>query len=475
MEWMKDVIREIYDPLDADGNRLINMVYIEIPRKNSKTTLLAGLAMYHLIADGEYGPEVVVAAADRGQSSIMQDISKQMVRQNQKLQAHTIIRQFEILSSDRKGYMKAISSDAHTKHGLNLSFCALDELHTWKQRDLYDVLLTSQVSRKNPLAIAITTAGSDKGSLCYEVHDYAMKVISGAIVDPHFKGFIYSADEKDPWDAEATWKKANPGYGLSVNKAYLERKVIEARNNPSLIPVFKQLHLNIWTSDYTSWFPSHIFDQNTTPEPDLSTKIAYGGLDVASTSDFTSFALIFDMGDGTFYLKNWYWLPGEMAQTRMKKNPALATWTHQGWIKRTEGNVMDDRSIAEDMIEICRGYRVASVSYDKALAHSGVAQDLMRAGVDMHPMSQGIMTMSEPTKSYEKMHRQVRLHNDGNPVTRWMLENVVLYRDANDNYKLIKNRSTEKIDGVVAGVMAVAQMLFVESENPTSIYAINDM
>lgn len=476
MDWMiNDVIRPIYDNVDEEGFRVISMVYIEVPRKNAKTTLLAGLALYHLLADNEYGPECVVAAADRGQSSIMQDISKQMIRQNKMLEKMTLIRQYDILSADRRGFYKALSSEAGTKHGLNLSFAAFDELHAWKDRELYDVLLTSQVSRKQPLAIAITTAGTDKSSLCYEVREYAMKVNSGEISDPHFLGIIYTCDEKDPWDEEETWKKANPGYGISVNKNYLKRKVLEAKNNPSLIPVFKQLHLNIWTSDYTAWFPRGVFDGNATEEPDLSKAIAYGGLDVASTSDFTSLALVFDLGNGKLYLKNWYWLPSEMMDKRVKRLAGIARWTQQGWIRRTEGNVMDDRSIAEEIMMIVRKYRVDSIAYDKALAHSGIAQDLIREGVDMHPMSQAIMTMSEPTKSYEKMNRQGRLLNDGNPVTGWMLENVVIYRDANHNEKIVKNKATEKIDGIVAGVMAVSQWMFIEAENPLSIYAQNDL
>ena len=438
MEWMKQVIRNIYDPVDADGNRLINMVYIEIPRKNSKTTLLAGLALYHLLADGEYGPEVVVAASDRSQATIMQDISKEMVRQNKTLSQMLLVRQYELLSMDRKGFFKAVSSEAGTKHGMNLSFAAFDELHTWKSRELYDVLLTSQVSRKQPLAIAITTAGNDKSGLCWEVREYAQKVKSGDIVDPHFYGEIFCADDRDPWDTEETWKKANPGYGLSVNKAYLERKVLEAKNNPSLIPVFKQLHLNIWNSDYTSWFPRHVYDDNYLKEPDLSRATAYGGLDVASTSDFTSLALVFDMGDGTFYLKNWYWLPSDMLDVRMKRIPAIATWTKKGWIRRTEGNVMDDREISEYIIQQCAKYDVKEIGFDAYNAASLVAR-LNDAGLPVKKVGQGMAVLSNPSKHVEKLLMGYSIKHDGNPFLGWQLSNCEVYEDVNGNIKITKN------------------------------------
>jgi phage terminase large subunit-like protein len=235
------------------------------------------------------------------------------------------------------------------------------------------------------------------------------------------------------------------------------------------------LHLNIWADNYLSWFDTQLFLNNTEPFPNVHGVECFGGLDLAAVSDFNSLALLWVFPDGKAYIRNWYWIPADSLDKRIKAMPQIQTWEMEGWLQRTAGNVVDDRLLVQEIVEVLTRYNVNSIAYDKALAHSGIAQDLIRNGFELYPQSQGIMSMSGPTKTYEKWTRNGRMKNDGNPITRWMIENTRIYADANDNEKPIKNKSVEKIDGVVAGIMAVGQYLFMEAKNPTSVYADTDL
>ena len=269
-DWQKEkIIEPLFGWKRKDGTRKFRTCYIEIPRKNGKSTLCAGLALYMLYADGELGAEVISAAADRQQAGIVFDIAKNQVLNNKELSKRGKVFRNSITLEKKNSYYKAISADANTKHGFNCSAIIFDELHAQQNRELFDVLTTSTGARKQPLTICITTAGYDKESICYEVHDYAKKVISGSIKDESFLGVIFSADKEDDWIKEATWIKANPAYGSIIKKDYFLQQFNKAKQIASYENTFKRLHLNIWTANESKWINQEVWDSCNLGKIDL--------------------------------------------------------------------------------------------------------------------------------------------------------------------------------------------------------------
>jgi phage terminase large subunit-like protein len=279
-DWQKDdIIRPLFGWKKQDGTRKYRTCYVEIPRKNGKSNLSAAIALYMLFADGEKGAEVISAAGDRGQANIVFNIAQEMITNNEHLRSRAKV--LRNVVHYRSSWYKSISAEAYTKHGLNCHAVIFDELHTQPNRDLWDVLTTSTGARRQPLIMALTTAGHDRASICYEVHEYATAVKDGRIQDPTFLPVLYAADQDDDWTKEETWKKANPGYGTICHKGYFEQAVQNAKANPSMVNSFLRLHLNIWTSAETAWIPDDVWMKGATPIPydRLSHLPCYGGLD----------------------------------------------------------------------------------------------------------------------------------------------------------------------------------------------------
>jgi len=252
-QWQADTLRTMFGWLDQDGNRRFRTTYVEIPRKNGKTTWCAGIALYMLFCDGEDGAECYCAACDREQAGLLHGIAAGMVRNNATLSgvSRTIPSTKRI--TYKQSYFRAIPADAHSSHGFNPSLIIADEVHAWRTRELWDVLLTGTVSRAQPLTMAITTAGYDRNSLCWELHQYATGVRDGTIQDPTFLPVVYGAAEDDDWESEEVWRKANPNYGISVNPDYLRQECMRAKETPGYQNTFRRLHLNQWTSQKTRW------------------------------------------------------------------------------------------------------------------------------------------------------------------------------------------------------------------------------
>ena len=252
--WQKDITEKIFGWKDKyTGFRKYKTAFIMLPRKNGKTTWAASLSLLMLFADSERGGEIYAAAGDRSQAGISHEIAKGMVLNNPELRSRAKVLRNSIVNESKSNFFQAISSDSKTKHGFNANCIIFDELHTQPNRDLWDTLLTSTGSRREPLVIAITTAGYDKNSICYEVYDYAKKILDGSITDDSFLPVIYEADEEDDVTLESTWKKCNPNYGVSLRKEYMKRESKKAIDIPSYMNTFKRLHLNIWTTNESKW------------------------------------------------------------------------------------------------------------------------------------------------------------------------------------------------------------------------------
>ena len=463
-DWQREIISAIFGWKSKETNlRKFRQCFIFIPRKNGKTTMMVGIALYMLFSDGEKGAEIVSAAADKEQARLSFSIAKQMVLQEPNLIKRAGTYRDSITYDKVGSYYKVISADADTKHGLNLSCCLLDEIHSHKNRDLYDVLLTSMGARKEPLMLGITTAGAgnQKDHISRELYDYSKKLIDGSIEDDSFLGIVYEADEGDDIFSEEVWKKANPGYGSIVTKEYMHQQAIKAKNEPSFENTWRRLHLNQWVANETRWISDEkwmLCDGEVT-ESNLRGKVCYAGLDLASTRDVTCLALLFPDDEGGYDIINYSFIPENNAKRRSERDKVnYDKWEREGYIIYTPGDVCDYNYIKQKIRDLSEMFDIQIVAYDRWNA-SQIVIDLTEEGCPMIPVGQGYKTMSPSTKEFETLIISGKVRHGGNPVLRWMMSNVVLTFDAAANVKVDKSKSNEKVDGVIACLMALSEAM----------------
>lgn len=458
-EWQKrDIIGKIFGTLREDGTRQYRTIYIELPRKNGKTNLASAIALYMLCAEGEPGAEVVSAAADRNQARICFELAQNMVRNNPTLSRRCKVLQHGI--QYRENVYKAISAEAGTKHGFNCSAVVYDEIHAAKNRELWDVLSTSVASRRQPLVIAITTAGHDMNSICRELHDYAIKVQNGEVEDSSFLPVVYAADRSDDWRLESTWRKANPGFGTICKADYFKQEVLKCQANPRLINTFLRLHLNIWTHAEIRWVTDEEFMRGSTEftDDDLRGLPLYVGLDLASVKDLTAVAMLWvDEKKDVMYLRCMHFI-NEVAATGRQKRMGVdhITWQRMGLMQITEGNVTDLRAVEGYIERIHDQYKITALAFDRYYSEM-LVPDLITYGIDCQQFGQGYASMSYPTKQMESLICKGHVLHAGHPVLRWQVGCVQLQRDDADNIKVSKKKNQEgqKVDGWVASIMAL--------------------
>lgn len=471
-DWQK---KEIIEPLfgwkQANGLRKYRVAYIEVPRKNGKTTLASPVGLYLLFVDPENAPEIYSAAAERDQAAISFEIASRMVLNNPSLKERAEVFKKSIVFGS--GFYKAISAEANTKHGYNCSGLIMDELHIWKSRALYDALQGGTASRSQPLTFIITTAGiRKKGEFAWEMHEYARQVKEGIIKDESFLPVIYGADDDDDPFKESTWIKANPNYGISVTKEYMKTHAKRAKNENSYLNNFKRFHLNMWVAQEsvfiraTDWEACNLY---AIKEDDYKGRECIGALDLASTRDFT--ALVFVFRDGDIYnLLPYFWIPYDTLEDR-KNSDQIRAWVNEGYIKATEGNITDYNFIENKIIELSSLFDIREIAYDpwnstQIVTNLGAGNE----GANMVEFRQGFVSMSPATKEFEKLILQKKLNHGGNPVLTWMVNNMTLRHDPSGNIKPDKERSSDKIDGAVAAIMAIGRSVFSWEEKVTSIY-----
>jgi phage terminase large subunit-like protein len=285
-DWQKDdIIRPLFGMVDANGIRQYRTAFLMLPRKNGKSNLVAAIGLYLLFGEGEPGAEVVTAAADRGQAAIIHEIQKQMILNSPEMSKRCNGYRKSIVLKRDASFIQAISADADTKHGFNCSAILFDELHSQPNRELWDVLNTSTGARRQPLVLAITTAGHDKQSICYEVYDYALKVRDGVIDDETFLSIIYEAPgDADIFDPK-TWAAANPGLGVTIKTDYMTQQAAKAKALTTYENTFRRLHLNQWTSSEEKWLSDDDWMSGVDALPDLAGRECFAGLDLAATED----------------------------------------------------------------------------------------------------------------------------------------------------------------------------------------------
>ena len=476
LPWQEQLIRDIFGIVKPDGNRQFRTAFVEICKKVGKSELAAAIALYLLYADNEPSAEVYGAAADRQQASIVFDVAKQMVEMSPALMKRSKLMGAtkRIVNYGNAGYYQVLSAEVGGKHGFSVSGLVFDEIHTQPNRQLYDVLTKgSSDARQNPLHFIITTAGNDRHSIAYELHTKAVDILEGRRVDPTFYPVVYGLKDDEDWEDEANWYKVNPSLGYTVDVERLRDAYREAKQNPADEITFKWLRCNMWVSSTVAWIPDAIYMRGNEPidMASLEGRDCYAGLDLSSTGDITALVLIFPPRDEDekFVLLPYFWIPEETIPKRVKANSVpYDIWEKQGYIMSTEGNVIHYDFIEKFIMDLSEKYHILEIAVDRWNA-THVIQNLEDNGLTMVPFGQGFASMSAPTKEFYRLLMEGKIIHGGHPVMRWMAGNVVVDTDPAGNIKVTKAKSKEKIDGIVAAIMALDRAVRHESEG-RSVY-----
>ena len=477
LPWQEQLIRDIFGVVKPDGNRQFRTAFVEICKKVGKSELAAAVALYLLYADNEPSAEVYGAAADRQQASIVFDVARQMVEMSPALMKRSKLMSAtkRIVNYGNAGFYQVLSAEVGSKHGFSISGLVFDEIHTQPNRQLYDVLTKySSDARQNPLHFIITTAGNDRHSIAFELHTKAIDIIEGRRVDPTFYPVVYGLKDDEDWEDEANWYKVNPSLGYTVDIERLRDAYREAKQNPADEITFKWLRMNMWVSSTTSWIPDAIFMKGNEPIDIrlLEGRDCYAGLDLSSTGDITALVLMFPPRDADekYILIPYFWVPEETIPQRVKANSVpYDVWEKQGYLLATEGNVIHYDFIEKFICDLAEKYHILEIAVDRWNA-THMIQNLEDQGFTMVPFGQGFASMSTPTKEFYRLLMEGQIIHAGHPVLRWMAGNVVVETDAAENIKVTKAKSKEKIDGIVASIMALDRCLRNEGEQQGSVY-----
>ncbi len=461
--WQQFILWVLFGWKQADGTRRFRTAYEEIARKNGKSTKAAGVGLYLFDADKEPGAEVYTAATKRDQARITHSEATRMVKKSGPLKKRIAIYKDNLHNEATASKFEPVGRDADSLDGLNIHGAIVDELHAHKTRDLWDVLETATGARRQPLMYAITTAGYNRQSICYELHDYTRKVLEGIIQDDSFFGIIFTLDEGDDWENEANWPKANPNLGVSVKLDDLRRKAIKAKKMPSALNAFLRLHMNVWTQAESRWLDAEKWRAcGGETDPDgLRGRACYGGLDLSSTIDISAFVLVFppEAKGEPFKVLCRFWIPEAAMHERSKRDRVpYDAWVRDGFIEATPGDVIDYKFIIAEILELAARYDLNEVAFDRWGA-SKMIQELQEAELTVAAFGQGFASMSGPMKELERLIAAGELAHGDNPVLRWMADNLVAQMDPAGNIKPDKARSIEKIDGMVALIMALSRAI----------------
>ena len=466
--WQEEYVKKLLSwKHKSTGLRKYRTTYLEIPRKNGKTTLAAGILLYMLLVDKENGKEVYSAATTRDQAGLVYEIAAGMVSNSPMLKSRC-----ELIKSKKRivtadGYFQACSAEAGAIHGTNPHCVVFDELHLQKDREMWEAFHTGFGARTQPVFMAITTAGHDRSSVCWEQHEYSRNIIDGNIQDDSFYPLLFGAGQEDDWKSEETWAKANPCLDVSLNREYLRAECKQAQEIPGLENSFRRLHLNQWTEQESRLIPMNEWDKcaASIEIADFDGGVCFGGLDLSSTRDVTAFVLLFPKADGVNVFP-YFWIPEDNINRRAAQDQrVIRSFADAGFVEVTEGNEVDVMHVAKRITEICAPFDVRRIGFDPWNA-AGPTQRMKELGIPedvLIKMVQGTSTYNEAIKQMLSMLGSQRLKHDGNKVLRWMASNAAGLADSNGNLKFHKGKSGDKIDGMTALGMALA--LYI-NENP---------
>lgn len=437
--------------------------YLSCAKKNGKSGLFAGLELYLLLADGEPGAEVYTAAGDRDQAAIIYREAVKMIEASAGLtKLCHCVDSSKVINGPGRSFAKALSAEAPTKEGLNASAILFDELHAQPNRVLWDTLEYAGSARRQPFMLAITTAGSDKESICGEQYEYAKRVIVGEVPDTAFFAKIYEAGPDDNWEDEASAYKANPSLGITIKLDKFRADLMQAKESPAKEASFRRYRLNQWVQTADAWLSMDQWDccvgdlDYASLLKSLEGRECLAGLDLSSTDDTTALILIFPDDDGSFDVLCFFFLPEEnILQLERKHRVPYRAWAKQGYIELTPGNVVDYNILIERIDQLAETYNIQRIAIDRKFQGQSVETDLLAAGYDVTPAGQGYISQDLPAKELEKLLKAGRIRHGKHPVMRWHASNVVVDIDKANNYSINKKKSRSKIDGIAALLMAL--------------------
>lgn len=478
IDWQEQIIRDLFGIVRKfDECRQFKTAYVEIPKKQGKSELAAAVALLLTCADLEHGGEIYGCASDRSQASIVFDVAVDMVDQFPQLKRLMKLNlgQKRLTFTPLDSFYQVLSADAYTKHGLNAHGVIFDELHAQPNRQLFDVMTKgSGDAREQPLHFIITTAGVDRNSICWEMHQKAEDVLRGKRIDPTFYPVIYSADDEEDWTSEEVWRRVNPSLGITVTMETMRQAFEDAKQNPVNENIFRQLRLNQWVKQSVRWMSMEKWDACSFrfDPKSLEKRICYGGLDLSSTTDITAFVLVFPPEDeeDKYIILPFFWIPEESLETRVKRDHVpYDLWKAQGFLQTTEGDVIHYSFVEQFIGELGKKYNIKEIAYDRWGAWE-LTQNLEGMGFTVVPFGQGFKDMSPATKELMRLTLERKVAHAGNPPLRWMADNLCVSTDAAGNIKPNKQKATERIDGVVALIMALDRAIRNEGALPGSVY-----
>lgn len=472
-------------PDTGDWARVITEFYVDLPRKNGKSTLAGGVGLYMTAADGEHGAQVLAAATTRDQAKFVFEPIRQLVNKSPGLKRHLRALQAKITHAATGSYFQPIANAGDAQHGADIHCGIVDELHLHKDMGLIEALETGTGSRVQPLIGFITTADAGRRHTPYDAKRSRVEKLARRVLkDPTTYGVVFAAEKGDDPFKESTWRKANPGYGKSPTKRYMVDEAKKAKENPVNLARFKRLHLGIRTKQETRYLDVEDWDVNASLVDVSRLKGAecFGGLDLGATSDLTALAWLFPAEDGAFDVLLRAWAPEDSIEDLDDRTArAASVWVKQGWLTTTPGNVTDydfiEAQIGRDRDE----FLVQEIAYDRWNAQQ-LVNNLMNDGAPMITMGQGYASMSAPTKDLQRLVRigaQVDkkgrpvkpiIRHGGNPLLRWTVDNFAVVMDPAGNVKPDKANAGDKIDPVVALIMALSRALAAREAAGTSAY-----
>lgn len=460
--------------------RRFHYVYEEEPRKNGKTTRQSGSAIYDLGYDGESGAEVYCAATKEEQSKILWKGARVFVSRSPQLSSEIRLKMKEIvLRDDEMAFIKPLGADSTTLDGLNPYVVKIDELHAWKNRDLWDVLEDAIGSRDNWRFDIITTAGMNQNSICYEIRKHLINILNGTIEDDSFFGIIYTIDDEDieNWDDPKIWRKANPALGVAKSEDDIAVLAKNAANMPSKLNAFLNKQLNVWVSPNERWIPIQLWKKCLTDDlkSKLNQKYCYAGLDLARVKDLSALVLVFPPQNGLddYYIIPRFYCPEEDIESRRKRDKVpYDVWAREGLIITTPGNTTDFSFIRQDVLDLSKTYEIKEIAFDRTFSGE-LVNNLMDDGMTMVQFGQGFFTMGSPTAELERLIVGCKIKHFGHPILEWNFSNVIIRMDPAGSIKPDKQKSTERIDGVVATIMGLGRCM-VSNEKP-SVYEMQDI
>jgi phage terminase large subunit-like protein len=499
--WQQFIVGSLFGWKRADGLRRFRTAYVEVARKNGKSSLLAGISLLALVADGEPGAHVYAAATTRDQAKIVFSEAERMVAASPALSARITrtVNNLAVLSTS--SWFRPLSADSGKMDGLNVAFAAVDEVHEHSTADIIQKLNTATGARRQPIIFEITTAGYDRRSICRQHHEFTVKALEGTIpteASDAWFGYIATIDEGDDWTNPDVWIKANPGLGVTVKVKDLTRQIDEAREMPAQQNAIRRLRLNEWTEQSTRWLDMGVWDEGG-PSPslpgaqlrseldalerELEHRECFGGLDLARVNDLSAFVLLFPpraelqprvLADRWIALCR-FWVPeDDIARRSRRDRVPYEVWRDQGFLTATPGNATDFAFIESEIIKLASRFDIREIAFDRTFAGE-IVQNLQNEGLTLVEYGQGFLSMAAPTAELARLSVSRKLWHNANPLLRWNASNVSVRQDPAGNLKPDKERSIERIDGISALINALGRALMRDSKSGRSVYETQDL